>query len=89
MRRGEEGGGVGGDAGGDVGPRPLGVLSAAAADGYVAEGAAVSPVPTAGLAEVARLGEVVVVVVAELGVWGIASGAFEGGFMRTWRRRSR
>ena len=48
------------------------VLSASAADGDVAEGAAAGPVSLAGLAEVARLGQAVVVVVAELGVRRVA-----------------
>lgn len=39
-----------------------------AADGDVAEEAAFGPVPTAAFAEMARLREVVVVVVTELGV---------------------
>lgn len=37
-----------------------------------------SPVAAAGFAEVAGLGEVVIVVVAELGVGGFAAGAGEG-----------
>jgi len=60
-----------------VGAGALGVLAAASADGDVAEGAAVGPVAAAGLAEVARLGVVVVVVVAELGVGGVAPRAGE------------
>ena len=58
-----------------VGAGALGVFAAAAADGDVAEGAAVGPVAAAGLAEVAGLGVVVVVVVAELGVGGVAAWA--------------
>jgi hypothetical protein len=51
------------------------VLPAAAADGHVAEGTALCPVAAAGLAEVARLAEAVVVVVAELGVVRVAARA--------------
>ena len=36
------------------------------------------PVPPAALAEVPGLGEAVVVIVAELGVGGVTSGAFKG-----------
>lgn len=54
-------------------------LAAAAADGDVAEDAALGPVAAAVLAEVAGLGEVVVVVIAEFGVERIAPGAFQGG----------
>lgn len=46
----------------------FGGFAAAATDGDVAEGAAVGPVTAAGLTEVTGLREVVVVVVAELGV---------------------
>lgn len=63
----------GDDIGGGAGA--LGVLAGAAADGDVAEGPAMSPVATAGLAEVAGLREVVVVVVAELGVGRVAARA--------------
>lgn len=51
------------------------VLAAAAADGDVAEGAAFGPVAAARLAEMARLREVVVVVVAKFCVGGIAAWA--------------
>ena len=54
------------------------VLSAAAADGNVPERASFGPVPPASLAEVAGLGEAVVVVVAELGVGGFTARALEG-----------
>ena len=64
------GGGGRGGAGG---------FAAGAADGDVAEGAAAGPVAAAGLAEVARLGDAVVVVVAEFGVGGEASRAARGG----------
>ncbi|THU74840.1 hypothetical protein C4D60_Mb04t37640 [Musa balbisiana] len=57
------------------GVEALGVLPRAAADGDVAEGAAFGPVAAAVLAEVTRLQQVVVVVVAELGVGGFAPGA--------------
>ena len=57
--------------------RALGVLAGAASDGDVAESATVGPVAAAGLAEVAGLGEVVVVVVTELGVEGVAARAGE------------
>ncbi|MFS7974044.1 hypothetical protein Hanom_Chr09g00863821 [Helianthus anomalus] len=67
----ESGGGGGGETG------TFGVFAAAAADGDVSEGAAVGPVAAAGLAEVTGLGEVVVVVVAEFGVGGVAAGAGE------------
>ncbi|KAI3416881.1 BSD domain-containing protein [Psidium guajava] len=50
---------------------------AAAADGDVAEDAALGPVPPAALAEVAGLGEVVVVVVAEFGVERVAARALQ------------
>uniref|UniRef100_A0A0A9E796 Uncharacterized protein n=1 Tax=Arundo donax TaxID=35708 RepID=A0A0A9E796_ARUDO len=55
---------------------------AAAADGHVAERAALGPVPAARLAEVPRLRAAVVVVVAELGVGGVAPRALP-------RRRAR
>ena len=58
----EDSGGGGASAGAFRG------FASAAADGNVAESSAVSPVTAAGFAEVARLGEVVVVVVTELGV---------------------
>jgi len=51
------------------------VLPAPAADGHVPEGASLGPVPAAALAEVARLAEAVVVVVAELGVGRVAARA--------------
>jgi len=72
-----------------VGAGALGVLAAATADGDVAECAAMGPVPATGLAEVARLGVVVVVVVAELGVGGLATGAGEVLLLRRWRRSGR
>nr|ACN26647.1 unknown [Zea mays] len=50
-------------------------LARAAADGDVAERSPARPVAAAGPAEVARLGQVVVVVVAELGVGGLAARA--------------
>lgn len=53
------------------------VFPATAADGYVTEGPALGPVPAARLAEVPRLGEVVVVVVTELRVGRITPGAPE------------
>ena len=68
-------GGGGDDIGGGGGAGALGVLAGAAADGDVPEGPTVSPVATAGLAEVAGLREVVVVVVAELSVGGVAARA--------------
>ena len=71
-----------------VGARALGILAAATADGDVAEGAAMGPVPATGFAEVARLGVVVVVVVAELGVGGLATGAGEVLLLRRGRRSS-
>lgn len=63
-----------GDGGGGS-ARALGVLSGPATYRDVAEGSSVSPVAAAGLAEVAGLGEVVVVVVAELGIGGVAAWA--------------
>lgn len=66
--------GVGGGAGG----AGAAGLAAAPADGDVAEGAALGPVAAAGLAEVAGLGEAVVVVIAEFGVGGGASRAIWG-----------
>ena len=53
------------------------VLAAAAADGDIAKGAALRPVAATGLAEVAWLRRAVVVVVAELGVGGVAAWAVE------------
>lgn len=55
-------------------------LAASAADGDVAEGAALGPVPAATFAEVAGLGEAVIVVVTEFGVGGGASGAIGSHF---------
>ena len=54
-----------------------GALGGVVAGGDVAEGATVSPVTAAWFAEVAGLGEGIVVVVAELGVGGIAARALE------------
>jgi hypothetical protein len=59
-------------------------LAAAAAHGDVAQDAALGPVPAAALAEVARLRQVVVVVVAELGVGRLAPRA-----LHRLRRRGR
>lgn len=59
------------------------VAASGAAKGDVSESAAVGPVALAGLAEMAGLGLVVVIVVAEFGVGGGAAGALEG-----LRRRS-
>ena len=70
MLSGREGGGGLADTG--LG----GGLAASAADGDVTEGAAFGPVAAARLAEVARLGEAVVVVVTELGIPRIAARAF-------------
>jgi hypothetical protein len=53
------------------------VAAVPAADGDVAERAAAGPVAAAGAAEVAGLGEGVVVEVAELGVGGVAARALE------------
>ena len=53
------------------------VLSATTTYGNVSESATFGPVPTASLAEVARLREAVVVVVTEFGVEGVASGTFQ------------
>nr|GMC69582.1 hypothetical protein TorRG33x02_211930 [Ipomoea batatas] len=57
----------------------LGALGfpAATADGNVAEDAAFGPVAAAALAEVARLGEVIVIIIAELGIERIAAGALQ------------
>ncbi|RZR87348.1 hypothetical protein BHM03_00014726 [Ensete ventricosum] len=60
---------------GDPARHPSTIRAAATADGNVAERAAHGPVPPAGLAEVARLAQAVVVVVAELGVAGAAARA--------------
>lgn len=65
----------------------FGVLAAATADGDVAEGATVGPVPAAGFAEVAGLGEVVVVVVAELCVGGVAAWTSKVLWLRRWPAR--
>jgi len=71
-------------AGGQRGPYPLEevrggdgvlVLASAGPHGHVAHGAAGGPVPLAVLAEVARLVDVVVVEVAELGVHAVAARA--------------
>jgi len=59
------------------GPLGGGFLADAAADGDVAERAAFGPVALAVLAEMAGLGEVVVVEVAELGVGRIATWAYQ------------
>ena len=67
--------GTGSRRGGGGGFGALGALAGATADGNVPKGAAFGPVAAAALAEVARLRDVVVVVVAELGVGGVASGA--------------
>lgn len=66
--------------GGGFGLGALG-LAAAAADGDVAEDAALGPVAAAGLAEVARLGEVVV---TELGVGRIAAWPWTVLWLRRW-----
>jgi hypothetical protein len=50
-------------------------LAPARTHGYIAHGTACCPVPLAALAEVARLVDVVVVVVAKLGVHAVAPGA--------------
>lgn len=73
--------GVAGVAGEPRGGLDLLVLAATAADGDVAQGAAARPVAPARLAEVARLREAVVVVVAEFCVGGVAAGALEGRFL--------
>ena len=54
------------------------VLPAASSDGNVPQGPSFGPVSSAAFAEVSRLGEAIVVVVAELGVGGIASRAAKG-----------
>jgi hypothetical protein len=64
-----------------------GALARAAADGDVAEGSALGPVSPAGLAEVARLRRVVVVVVAELGVPRLAPRARVAGRLVSVRLR--
>lgn len=46
---------------------------ATSSDGDVTEDAAFSPVASAALAEVSRLGEIIVVIVAKFGVQGIAT----------------
>ena len=68
-----------GGGGGGRGRRRRGalVLAGAAAHGDVPEGSALRPVAAARLAEVAWLLEAVVVVVAELGVGGVAPRAVE------------
>lgn len=73
-----------GRGGGVRGARALGVLAGPTADGDVTEGPTLSPVTAAGLAEVAWLGEVVVVVVAELGVGRVAAWAWQ--WLRLGRR---
>ena len=60
---------------GDPARHPSTIRSAATADGNVAERPAHGPVTPAALAEVARLAQAVVVVVAELGVAGAAARA--------------
>ncbi|KAL8241905.1 hypothetical protein R6Q59_012207 [Mikania micrantha] len=65
--------------------RSFSVLPAATADGDVTESAAVGPVPAAGFAEMTRLGEVIVVVVAEFGVGGVAARAWKVFWLRRWR----
>lgn len=67
----------GGGSSGGNGARTFSILAAATANWDVTEGATVGPVAAAGLAEMARLREVVVVVVAELGVGGLAAWALE------------
>lgn len=74
------GGGGGGAGGGGFGSLGPGGGAAAAPDGDVPEGATTCPVALAGLAEVPRLSQAVVVEVAELGVCGFASGALERPF---------
>lgn len=61
-----------GRRGGSGGGAPLGVLPGAAADRDVSKNTSFSPVPSTALAEVARLREVVVIVIAEFGVCRIA-----------------
>jgi len=68
------GGGGGGSGFGFVGAFGL---AAATADGDIAKDAAFGPVAAAVLAEMAWLGEVVVVVVTELGVEGVTARALE------------
>jgi hypothetical protein len=55
----------------------LAVLAGPATDGDVAKRSAFGPVATTVLAEMARLREVVVVVVAEFGVGGVAPGTLQ------------
>ncbi|KAI3737319.1 hypothetical protein L2E82_27317 [Cichorium intybus] len=64
------------------------VLPAAPADGDVSEGATFGPVASTGLAEVTWLGKRVVVVVTELGVGGVASGAMDQGLVLVWFKSS-
>lgn len=67
--------------------RALGVLTGSAADGDVAKSATVSPVTAAGFAEMARLREIIVIVVAEFGVERIAARAGERVGLRRGRER--
>ena len=69
------------------GARALSVFAGPTADWDVTEGATVSPVATAGLAEVARLREVVVVVVAELGVGGVTAWTWKLLLLCWWSSR--
>ena len=55
------------------------VLPASPAHGHVAERPALRPIAPAVLAEVSRLRQAVVVVVAELGVHGVAARALDNG----------
>lgn len=64
----------------------LGILAGTAADGDVSERAAFGPVTAAVLAVMARLGEVVIVVIAEFGVGGFTAGALELLVLRKLRR---
>lgn len=66
-------------------PGTLSILAATAADRDVAESATVSPVTPTGFAEVTRLREVVVVVVAELGVGGVTAWTGEVFWFGRWR----
>lgn len=52
-------------------------LAAASPDGDVSEDASLGPIAAAGLTEVSGLGEVVIVVVTEFGVEGVAARALE------------
>lgn len=72
------GGGVGGGGSGLFGLGCTFGFTAATSDGHVTEYAAFGPVTAAALAEVARLREVVIVVVAEFGVERFAAWALEG-----------